>query len=147
MRKLLKTVSVGVLMMAWAVSVLAQGKVVGEWTGAMTVEKKGAGAEDAETAKMRAAVDGMFASLKIALSIKADKTYKLVVKGGLKEELYDGVWSQKGNKLTMTVKKQNGKASVKREPQVFTVEKDGSFWLKFDDGLMPGKITFRPKKA
>lgn len=147
MKQLVRWVGVGVLLLALASLGVAQSKMVGEWTGALTIVKKPGAKESAEEAKMRQTMQGLFSSFKIDLTLKADRTFKLKIKAGEKNELIEGVWTLKGDKLTMTSKMENGKPPEKEEPQVFTVAKDGSFSRLVDDTNFPPKIEFKRKKA
>jgi hypothetical protein len=101
---------------AWASS-YAQ-SAVGTWTGHIDVSA--VKAADANQQKMMDSMKKMFASTVLKLSLKADKTYSIVITGmgpSAKPTTETGKWSQSGR--TVTVSDKSGK------PQAMNLSANG----------------------
>lgn len=159
--RLPKFLSVAVLVGALAVAAVAQSPV-GNWKGKLVINKsevmakipKGQNAEQQK--QIQKMVDAQFAALDkmtFNLSVNANKTWRMVAKGlpdpanpnGAKKDLVsEGTWDQKGNKVTMTETKENGrpKPKSKDSAKTFTLTNANTLSLTESQGGMNIKIVF-----
>jgi len=108
-------------------SAMATG-VTGVWHGRLKVklppQPAGATAE-----QKKAVVDSVAKAQQInfLLTLKADKTFSMVLSGGMfsKPQTATGNWTQTGSKITVTATKNNGLAAKSAKPQSLVVSKDG----------------------
>jgi hypothetical protein len=139
-------VAAAVLLIATAA--VAGTNVVGAWKG--KVEMDLSSLPKAQNAQQQQMMDKMMAQVKkmvINLTLKGNKTFTMSAVAAPpdgKTHTMTGSWSQKGNKITMVGKTEDGKpATDKDKTQTLTVNPNGkSMSLDMPGGGGQGKLVF-----
>jgi hypothetical protein len=89
------------LLLAALASAASAADVVGKWTGKLVMEG---------SSKAMDAARAQAGNMKVALVLRADKTFSATQTGPTGKHTSEGVWSLSGKKLTLTARKRDGKA-------------------------------------
>jgi len=115
---------------------------VGSWKGkikmdASTMPK----AQNAQQQEAMNKAMAQLSSMTLMLTMKGDKTYTVSVPGMMGQPAHksEGKWSQKGNQITMTTVKNDGKPATANKTQTMTIDAGGKkMTMKVPNG--PGNV-------
>jgi hypothetical protein len=111
----------------FAVSAFAQSPL-GTWKGKINMDTSSM--PKAQNAQQQEMMDKMIAQLKtmvLTLKMNANKTFSINAPSmmGQPARTGEGVWSQKGKAITLTLQKDNGKKMPKPDAQAMTIDASG----------------------